>query len=167
MIDILFLGGHTVVCGLWQAVTLCIYVLCAFSLSVGCTSVRKTTIFQKWLPHQIWDNCERLCPLYRDYSGIWFSWRTQQNHSPQVTKLAPRSTERTDVHGSYPIITISCWGPAVKCLQEPGGYMNETLGYHSKNDGGLPQWLSGKESVCQCRRHVFQQYGRSHMQQSN
>ena len=25
----------------------------------------------------------------------------------------------------------------------------------SRDNGGLPWWLSGKESVCQCRRHRF------------
>ena len=36
------------------------------------------------------------------------------------------------------------------------------------NYRGLPWWLSGKESACQCRRHQFNpDLGRSHMPQSN
>ena len=28
-------------------------------------------------------NCERLCPLDRDYSGIWFCCQTQQTTHPK------------------------------------------------------------------------------------
>ena len=45
---------------------------------------------------------------------------------------------------------------------------NRTLPYlfflfFFKGNGGLPLWLNGKESSCQCRRHIFDPWsGRSH-----
>ena len=33
-----------------------------------------------------------------------------------------------------------------------GTYMKDHV---TQNQGGLPWWLSGKESACKCRRHRF------------
>ena len=67
--------------------------------------------------------------------------------------------------------SILAW--KIPCTEEPGGYspwrrkesdmtelrsLHLTHSKHSVNAVtilGLPRWLSGKESACQCRRHEF------------